>query len=113
MKKIKNKFSVAFEGLCALLLDFSVQIQLLFFILVSVLAFLVKMNLQDYAIIVLVSMIVIVCEMINTCIEKLCDRVQPSYDEQIKKIKDMSAGVVLFACFGAVIVGCCIMMKYI
>ena len=41
--------------------------------------------------------LVLVAESLNTCIEKLCDFVQPEYDNKIGFIKDIAAGAVSFA----------------
>lgn len=44
------------------------------------------------------SLVAIICvELLNTCIEKLCDHVTPDLHETIKVIKDMGSG----ACFCA------------
>jgi len=40
--------------------------------------------------------VVIGVEMLNSCIERLCDIVQPEYDDRIWKIKDMAAWATLF-----------------
>lgn len=34
-------------------------------------------------------------EMVNGAIERICDKIQPNYDRDIKKIKDLAAGAVL------------------
>ena len=56
---------------------------------------------------------VLCLEMINSCIEKLCDVVQEEYHPLIKIIKDVSAGAVLFASFISVITGCIIFLPKI
>jgi diacylglycerol kinase len=57
-----------------------------------------------FAIIILCCALVIAAEMINTCIEKICNKIEPQYDEQIKIIKDISAGAVLLISITSVIV---------
>ena len=42
-------------------------------------------------------------EIINTAIEELCDKVEPSYDTQIGRIKDIAAGFVIIISLPAVI----------
>jgi diacylglycerol kinase (ATP) len=49
-------------------------------------------------------------EMFNTAIEHLCDRITIQRDYDIKLVKDMSAGAVLFLCVTAVLVA---MLVYI
>lgn len=48
---------------------------------------------------------VIVMEMLNTAIEKLCDVVHPDIHPGIKKVKDIAAGAVLVAAVFSVITG--------
>jgi diacylglycerol kinase (ATP) len=40
---------------------------------------------------------VIAVELLNTCVEKLCDHVTPDRHPQIKIVKDMGSAAVLFA----------------
>jgi diacylglycerol kinase len=47
--------------------------------------------------------------MMNTCIEKICNKMQPQFDEEIKLIKDICAGAVLLLSFASVIVALFIM----
>lgn len=48
---------------------------------------------------------VISAELINTGIEKLCDRVTADYDPHIKQVKDLSAAAVLICAIAALITG--------
>jgi diacylglycerol kinase len=48
---------------------------------------------------------VLVMEMMNTAIEKLCDVVHKDFHPGIKKVKDIAAGAVLVAATGALITG--------
>lgn len=48
---------------------------------------------------------VIAMEMLNTAIEKLCDKLHPGNDPVIKMVKDISAGAVLVVVLGSVITG--------
>ncbi len=48
---------------------------------------------------------VIVMEMLNTAIEKLCDVVQPGIHPSIKKVKDIAAGAVLIAAVFSAVTG--------
>lgn len=48
---------------------------------------------------------VIVMEMLNTAIEKLCDVVHPDVQAGIKKVKDIAAGAVLVAAVFSAVTG--------
>lgn len=41
-------------------------------------------------------------EAFNTALERIADRVQPDFDEEIKAIEDIAAGAVLVAAFTAI-----------
>ena len=41
---------------------------------------------------------IIVVELLNTCVEKLCDHVTPDLHPKIKIVKDMGSAAVFFAC---------------
>ena len=47
-------------------------------------------------------------EAINSSIEALADLVSPTYNEAIKRTKDLAAGAVLFLAIAAAIIGCII-----
>ena len=48
---------------------------------------------------------VLALEMFNSALEKLCDLVQPDFHPQIKVIKDVAAGAVLWASIISAIIG--------
>lgn len=50
-------------------------------------------------------MAVMVVEILNTALEKLCDFVHPKLHPQIKVIKDIAASAALIAAVGSVIIG--------
>lgn len=47
----------------------------------------------------------LVVEMLNTALEKLCDVVHPEQHPGIKKVKDIAAGAVLIAALFSVVIG--------
>jgi diacylglycerol kinase (ATP) len=49
------------------------------------------------AVLVAALLMVLVVELLNTCVEKLCDRIDPSPDPAIKAIKDMGSAAVFCA----------------
>ena len=111
--KIINKFKNAFIGIGLAVQDASIRVQCICFLLINIACLILQVNIQDLVIIWLVSGLVIVSEMFNTCIERLADVVQPSYDERIRYIKDLSAGAVLVSCLFAALIGCTLLIKYV
>lgn len=111
--KTKNKFINAFNGIKYAFKDQSVLIQVCCFLLATIASLILKVSFEDYLKVVMVSGLVIVSEMFNTCIERLCDYVCSSYDENIKWIKDVSAGAVMISAIVALFVALFIFMKYV
>jgi diacylglycerol kinase len=52
-------------------------------------------------------------EMLNSALEKLCDLVQPGFHPQIKIIKDLAAGAVLWASVLSALIGTVIFLPKI
>lgn len=71
-----------------------------------------RLSAIDTALILIVCFAVLSLEIINTCIEKVCDIIQPGFDERIKIIKDSAAGAVLLMAIASVFVGILIYWKY-
>ncbi len=83
----------------------NVRIQAVIGTLVVCAMIFLKIPLFQMAILVLAIVIVMVLEMINTCLELFSDLVHPEYNEAIRISKDIAAGAVLFASIGSCIVG--------
>ena len=56
---------------------------------------------------------ILTTEALNTVAEKICDLINPKYDERIKLIKDISAGAVSFAVLSSLIILLIIYFPYI
>lgn len=89
------------------------QIEIAGFIINVFLMLYLKISLWDAAILLMVSFAVLSLEIINTCIEKICDHIQPNYDSRIKVIKDLAAGSVLLMAIAAIVIGVVIYSKYL
>jgi undecaprenol kinase/diacylglycerol kinase (ATP) len=64
-----------------------------------------QLSTYEFAAIVLAIALVLATEVLNTALEELCDKFQPTHDPHIEKIKDLAAAAVLLASLGALIVG--------
>ena len=72
-----------------------------------------KVTEVEAALILMVSFSVLSLEILNTCVEKICDIIQPEYDVRIKIIKDIAAGSVFLMAVASVILGLLIYPKYL
>ena len=96
----------AFKGFLYLLkTESSIQIQFAIGIIMIIAGFYFQISTIEWLIQILAMTIVLSIEGLNSAIEKLSDFVEPNYHKQIGIIKDVSAGAVLFAAFGAIAVG--------
>lgn len=59
----------------------------------------------EWVALVTCSCLVLICELFNSAIEKICDLVSKENNPVIGYIKDISAGAVLLACFAALVTG--------
>ena len=106
MLRFFKSFGFAFNGIKLLLLsERNFQIHLVFFLLVIVFGYILKISDLEWLIVLLTSALVFSMEAINTAIEKLCDFIHPEKHENIKQIKDISSGAVLVASFLAAVIG--------
>ena len=108
-----NKFIVAFQGFVSSLQDKSVQIQYVLAILACIATWILGCDYYEWLAILLCIGLVIVAEILNTCIEKLCDLYTTERNEKIKFIKDLGAGGVLFASMIALSVGILIFIHHL
>ncbi len=106
LKRRIKSFQFAFEGF---LTFFKTQsnawIHLLAAILVCTAGFYYQLEKVEWFMIITAIGLVFIVEMINTAIEFLCNKVEPSFDPQIKRVKDILAAAVLFAAIIACVIG--------
>ena len=110
----KNSIKYALEGIItAFREEVNLRIQLIIGILVVIASIIFKVSSIEFIILIFSILIVICLEMMNTIVELICDFISPEWDLRIKKIKDISAAMVLIASFLTVIIGISIFYKYI
>ena len=81
-----------------LLVQFSASMLVVFF------GVALRISLIEWCICFIMCFLVMALELVNTSFENLCDRVTMKKDQNIKKIKDISAGAVLMMSICAVII---------
>jgi diacylglycerol kinase len=114
MKRFFKSLHFAANGLkLSFQLGGNFKIQLALLLLSISLGLFFNIPKEEWIWIVICSVIVLSLETINTAIELLCNRITTEKDEHIKRIKDLSAGAVLIASIGALIIGGFIFYKHI
>ncbi len=111
--KVKNagknqlkSFSAAFRGIFYVIRDEShMRFHLVACFYVFLFGILFHLSSVQWCILIFFSSLVIISEIINTCIERLCDIYTTKYNRSIGIIKDISAGGVLICSIFSVIAG--------
>lgn len=102
---MKNKFLPALNGLVTGLKDRSVIWQVGLGLLAIGIACMFHFSLWKWCILLLCIGMVIGFEMVNTCLEKMCDLIDEKPNLKIRIIKDMAAGSVLWVSIISLVIG--------
>lgn len=74
-------------------------------IIALILSYVFRVNKIEFIIIIIMIGLVLVCETINTAVERLVDLVSPEYNEIAGEVKDIMAFAVLLMCIISLIIG--------
>jgi len=74
-------------------------------VILLILSLLLEVNWTEFAILVVLAIIVLATEMLNTALETITDILFKGYDTRAKIIKDTAAGAVLITAVGAAVIG--------
>ena len=105
-KRFLKGFKYAFNGIISSFkTETNLLIEFIFGIITIALGIYLKLSNIEFCIVTVCIMIVISLEIVNTAIEYTVDMAMPEIHPLARMAKDTSAGAVLFASIGAVIVG--------
>lgn len=113
MKWFKGRFKYALSGLRFAIFDKSIVLQMIFGLLVILFGIIIRFTLQEWFWILLCIVLVVVGEIINSCIEQLVDYISLEHTRQAKQIKDMAAGAVFLLSLFSVFIGAAIVIQKI
>jgi diacylglycerol kinase len=112
-KRIKS-FGYAFKGIASLFASQpNARIHAVVLSFVVAAGFYFKIDKTEWLAVVLIAALVLSAEAMNTAVEFVVDLVSPDYHPLAGKAKDVAAGAVLLAAFGAVVVGLIIFLPKI
>jgi len=80
---------------------------------ILVLCYILGISRNDFLVISIMVIVVLVAELFNTAIETMVDILSPEHSEKARIAKDVAAGAVLTTAFGAAVIGYIILMPYI
>lgn len=113
-KSLLKSFGYSVEGvLHALKHNRNLRIAFTLGAIVLVLGWYLQVNSYEMVILVITVFMVIVAEMINTALEEMVNLITNEHRKEAKITKDVSAGMVLIASIGSIIVGAIIFAPYI
>ncbi len=113
VKKHTISFKNAFAGICwAFRTQPNFIVHFTATATVLILAAILGLSALEITVLVVAIVLVMVAEMINTAIEATTDLLSPKFSQAAKIAKDVSAGMVLMASIGAVILGILIFVPY-
>jgi len=81
--------------------------------LVVIVSVLLKISIIEWVIVILLIIIVLLCELINTALEKTVDLYTKNYNETAKVIKDVASASVFVMCIFSAIIGVIIFLPKI
>jgi len=106
IKRLRKSFGYAFKGIDDVIEhEPNMKIHAVVAILVVIMAFILKVSIIEWIILVLLIGAVLAAETINTTIENLVDMYTKEYDEKAKIVKDTAAGTVLILAITSAIIG--------
>ena len=112
-KKLAKSFKFAFQGVWLVFKqEQNFRAHILASLLVIGLSIIFKIAVWQWALVVLLIMLIFLLEMMNTIAERLVDILQPRVHVYAKQIKNMMSGMVLVAAIGAVIIAYLIFAPY-
>lgn len=105
LKQEVKSFKAALQGFKWSLSERHIRFHFLATLTVIALGFVCSISKIEWMVILLAIALVMALELVNTAIEKLCDKLHPNTDDAIGKVKDMAAAAVLFTSLLAGIIG--------
>lgn len=97
LKKIKKNLFNSLNGLKFAIEEYSFLIEILIGFIFFAFLFFFDNSIEIKLLAVFSYFLILIVELINTAIERLCNRITLEHDEQIKIIKDISSASVFIA----------------
>lgn len=113
-KNMKESFLGALHGLAITIkTERNAKIIFIFGLIVISAGIYFDLSGDEFAILILVTVGVFICEVFNTLAENILDIVKPEYDTKVKLLKDIASSAVLLSCIGSIAIGIIIFLPRI
>ncbi|SFT85666.1 undecaprenol kinase/diacylglycerol kinase (ATP) [Lishizhenia tianjinensis] len=107
-------FKYGFRGIRKMLsTEKNFKIHLFLFLLLVVASLAFNITRLEWCMVLLCSALVFSLEMLNSALEKICDKIEPNQNAEIAWIKDVAAGAVLVAAIFSLVIAALIFIPYI
>lgn len=103
MKNLIKSFGYAFQGIFSMMKERNFRIEISAATAVIWFSALYGLSSEKWILLIIIISSVLSGEMINTSIEKICDKISKEKDINIKKIKDTAAGSVMLRAVAALV----------
>lgn len=114
LKRLIISFKTAFEGLAFVFRNEpNFRLQIFFGFVALFFGYFFKIRTSEWIVVILLVIMVLVMEILNTAIEQFTDLLKPRLHHYVKAIKDVMASAVLTMAFGALLVGIIIFWPYL
>ncbi len=113
MTEMIDKFRHAFAGIIVCLKDPSVRLQFLLGAAAVAAGIILRLTLTEWIVFILCIGFVISTEIMNTCVERMCNLYTTDYDPRIKAIKDMAAASVLVSAGTSLLCAILILIRHL
>ncbi len=113
MLRLLESFKYAFRGMKYVLREQTIKILLVIASLVIISMIYLGVSSIEKTVLLLTITVVLSLEMINSQIEDVLDILEPTLSQKVRAIKDVSAGAVLLASLGALLIGLLIFLPYV
>jgi diacylglycerol kinase len=114
MRRLKKSATYAFHGLIYAFKNernFQIECGVAFLVILAALFF--GLSQVEITILLVVIVIVLGMELINTALERVIDMLKPRVHPYARIVKDVMAGAVLLTAFSSVIIGLLVFLPYL
>jgi len=113
-RKFGKSLRYAWRGLVTVFVhEHSFRVHFLALIALVAVVLVLRVRTLDAALLIVVTMIVLVLELVNSVFERFIDIVEPRVGERVRDLKDIMAGAVLVSSVGALAVGLIVIIPYL
>ncbi len=114
LRRLKTSFLYAFRGLKYVLkTEQNFRIHTLCAFVVLILAFYLNFSDWKMVVLILLVMVILTVEMINTALERLTDLLKPRLNHYVSLVKDIMAGAVFLTVCASLLIGVVLFAPYL